>query len=119
MLSKNIEIPVVRTNLEVDTLWAVPLIKHCLDGVPFSFQRESHRSFIRFMPGVRLYLEFHSTIIRQAGTFDLSRWPATEPSRPCARSGIARANAGTFLIVDGCGGHRSMPLQWCDRQTRR
>jgi len=59
LLSKDVDIPVIRLDLVEDALWVVPLIEHSLDLVlPFS-KPEANGSLIGFSACIALYVDLH------------------------------------------------------------
>ena len=67
LLSKDVKIPVVGSNLVAAALWVVPLIEHSLDLILSSFKPESNRPFIGFSARVTLHFQDHQLHCRPDG----------------------------------------------------
>jgi hypothetical protein len=59
LLSNNIEIPGVGSNLVKDAIWVVPLIEHGLDLILLSFEPEPNRAFIGLSARVTFHAQLH------------------------------------------------------------
>ena len=65
LLSKDIEISVIRSNFEEDSILAVPLIEHGGDVILLFVEPESHRAFIGLVACIALHAQLHHSHYRR------------------------------------------------------